>query len=43
VVLVVDPDPERTAATAGPVLVLRAPRAEELLFAWNLLVVGGGA
>jgi len=38
VVLVVDPLPDRTAATAGPVLVLRAPRAEELFYAWDLLV-----
>jgi len=42
VVLVVDTDPDRTAGTAGPGLVLRAPRAEELLYAWDLLVVGAG-
>jgi uncharacterized protein (DUF58 family) len=41
--LIVDRRPDRMVTVAGDVLVLRAPRAEELLVAWGEVAAGRGA
>jgi uncharacterized protein (DUF58 family) len=38
VLLVVDTSPDRMVAATGPALILRGPRAEDLLHAWDLYV-----
>jgi hypothetical protein len=40
VLLVVDPRPARAVQAVGPVLVLRGPRAEDLLHGWDHAVSG---
>jgi uncharacterized protein (DUF58 family) len=40
VAVVVDPRPERTVSAAGAAVVLRGPRAEDLLHAWDRAVAG---
>jgi uncharacterized protein (DUF58 family) len=43
VILVIDRDPVRTLEISGGVVILRGPRADDLLAAWDQAVVGPGA